>query len=132
MIATVENKVTIDQFFDAVEWGNTSPLYWKSVIRMLEHASGSLSVISNWKEVMGHPLMQQVKYVPYYRDGLLYLSEAIRIGKYVRRIMYIKRGNSIPGYGYKDKKFKTFFKNTDGSYNYDYYTQREVISEKSK
>ena len=105
MIATKENKVTIEEFFNLVDWNMKSDAYWKEVIRLLENSTGwgtSNSVISD--KVYDHPLMQQVKFVPYYKDGNLHLSEAKRIGKYIRRILYIKRGNSIPEYEYKDKK----------------------------
>jgi hypothetical protein len=98
-------KVTLEDFVKNTDWESKDKLFWKELFKDTHY----------WSYEERHWLFKEkqseiweglihLKYVPYYKEGKLYVSEAGTIAKLIKRLRYVMRGNSIPNYGINFKE----------------------------
>jgi hypothetical protein len=96
------DKINFETFLDETQWSSSDKKYWQEFFKGTHPWPGEgehwmfEEKYSEIKKRVNH-----LKYVPYIKDGELHLSEALTLQKYMKRLRYVMRGNTIPNYGLK-------------------------------
>jgi hypothetical protein len=102
-------KITLEEFITNTDWECKDKQFWKELFKGT-HEWWSDENKTYWmfqersSEVW--EALKHLRYVPYYKDGELHLSEAMTLQKLIKRLRYVLRGNTIPNYGIEFKEVK--------------------------